>query len=355
MHTSAAMVLPGRGIGWKAFLKSVATEWQRNDLGNVAGSVTFFAILALFPFLLFLLALASLFLDPATARTLIERLHAVAPPDVTSILAARIQALAKTNWTVLLTFSGLGALFAATGGVASLMNALNRAYAVRESRPYWKVQLIALASTVVAALLSLLAMAFAVVSPTLVRWLGPLGALLEWLRLPVAGLLMMLVWALLYYFLPDVEQEFRFITPGSVTGVIIWLAASWLFSLYVVNLGKFEVTYGTLGGVVVMLLWMWISSQVVLLGAEINAILEQRSPEGKRRGARTMQEKGVSPLPLELPDSPPKGDSPLPGAPSPAPSQPPVVRVRTRPRLYWLVLSLGVGLLTGRRMARQGR
>jgi membrane protein len=113
-----------------------------------------------------------------------------------------------------------------------------------------------------------------------------------WLRLPVAGLLMMFLWATLYYVLPDVEQEFKFITPGSVMGVVVWVLASWGFSLYVTNFGKYEATYGSVGGIIVMLLWMYISSLVLLLGAEVNAVIEHKSEEGKRVGAKLMADRG---------------------------------------------------------------
>ncbi len=105
---------------------------------------------------------------------------------------------------------------------------------------------------------------------------------------------MMLLWALLYYALPDVQQDFRFITPGSVMGVVVWVLASWGFSLYVANFGKYEAVYGSVGGVIVMLLWMYISSVVLLLGAEANAVIEHKSPEGKRVGAKSLAEKGAT-------------------------------------------------------------
>jgi membrane protein len=146
--------------------------------------------------------------------------------------------------------------------------------------------------TLGAAILALTAALLAVAAPPVAKAVGgPLGDALLWGRFPVAGLMMMFLWACLYYFLPDVEQKFRFITPGSVVGVVLWVVASWGFSVYVTNFGKYEVTYGALGGVAVMLVWMWISSQVVLLGAEINAVLEHRSPAGKDPGARRIGEK----------------------------------------------------------------
>jgi membrane protein len=97
----------------------------------------------------------------------------------------------------------------------------------------------------------------------------------------------MLVWAVAYYVLPDVEQQFKFITPGSVIGVTIWIVASVGFSYYVRNFAKYDATYGSLGGMIVLLLWMWLSSQTLLLGAEMNAIIERWSPEGKAAGEKT--------------------------------------------------------------------
>ncbi len=287
------MILPGRGITWKQFAIELKREWDRDDLMDTAGSLTFFGVLAIFPFLLFLVSLAALVIDPADAQLLIDELDRVAPPAVSEILGARLRALGEGGSPGLLTVSALGAIWSASSGIAALMRALNRAYGVRESRPLWKVRGIALISTFAAAGLSVLATVSAVAAPSIAAAVGGwAGELILWLRLPVAGLTMMFVWALLYYFLPDVEQRFRFITPGSVVGVIVWLVTSTGFSIYVRNFGSYEVSYGALGGVIILLLWMWISSIVVLLGAEINAILEFWSPEGKRVGARTMDETG---------------------------------------------------------------
>lgn len=287
------MVLPGRDMPWKTFFGELKKEFDRDNLIDVAGSLTFFGILAIFPFLLFLVSLASLVIDPETAQVLIDELERVAPAAVTQILGARLRALGAGGSPELLTVSALGAIWSASSGIAALMRALNRAYGVRESRPLWKVRLIAVASTFVAATLALLAALIAVVTPSVAAFFGgPIEMAILFLRIPVAGLMMMFVWALLYYFLPDVEQRFRFITPGSVVGVIVWLGASMGFSIYVQNFGNYEVSYGALGGVIILLLWMWISALVVLLGAEINAVLEHKSPEGKRVGARTMEETG---------------------------------------------------------------
>ncbi|HYH95856.1 YihY/virulence factor BrkB family protein [Hyalangium sp.] len=279
------MVLPGKGMGWKEFFKALKAEYTRDRVGDVAGSLTFFGVLALFPFLLFLVSLASVLIDPAQAQVLIQQLSQVAPKEVVSILGERLQSLAAGDNVGLLTVGAVGAIWAASGGIVALMKALNTAYGVEETRPFWKVRGVALLSTLAAALFSIIAAAIAVVTPALADKLGgPFPTLVTWLRLPVAGVMMMLLWALLYYALPNVKQSFKFITPGSVVGVIIWVFASWGFSQYVANFGSYDANYGAIGGVIVMLLWMWISAQVILLGAEINAILEHRSPEGKAPG-----------------------------------------------------------------------
>ena len=115
-------------------------------------------------------------------------------------------------------------------------------------------------------------------APALIHYLGgPLTAVVRWLRIPVAGTLMLFLWAAIYWVLPDVERRFRFITPGSVVGVPVWLLASWGFSEYVIHFPKTQAVYGALGGVMVLLLWMWISAQVLLVGAEINAVIEHSS------------------------------------------------------------------------------
>ncbi|KFE66353.1 YihY/virulence factor BrkB family protein [Hyalangium minutum] len=305
------MVLPGKGMGWKEFFKALKNEYSRDKVSDVAGALTFFGVLAIFPFMLFLVSLASVLIDPAQAQVLIQELAKVAPKEVATILGERLQALAASKNVGLLTVGALGAIWAASGGIVALMNALNTVYGVEEKRPFWKVRGLAILSTLAAALISIISAAVAVATPAIANKLGgPFPTLVTWLRLPVAGLLMMFLWAVLYYALPDVKQKFKFITPGSIVGVIIWLIASWGFSVYVTNFGSYDANYGAIGGVIVMLMWMWISAQVILLGAEINAIIEHRSPEGKSPGDRVPGTGGVMATKTEVE----QGGAKLPGS-----------------------------------------
>ncbi|MCC6552897.1 MAG: YihY/virulence factor BrkB family protein [Polyangiaceae bacterium] len=300
------MRLRGRQISWKDLLKTLYREWDTDNVGDTAAALTFFGVLAIFPFFLFVVSVASLILDPARALELTADLRRVAPPAVATILGERLQALSAGSRPGLLTVGALGAIWATSSGVTALMRALNQAYDVKDSRPWWKVRGIALLTTLVGAVLSIVAAALVLATPAVAHAIGgPIETVILWLRFPIAALVMMLVLALLYYFLPDVEQDFRFITPGSVTGVLIWIAASVGFSLYVQSFGSYEVTYGALGGVVVLLLWMWISSMAVLLGAEINAVIEHLSPEGKRAGAKELEDRGPdAPKSVKRPRSP---------------------------------------------------
>lgn len=288
------MLLPGKGIQWKDFLKDIAREWQKDKIDTVAGGLTFFGVLAIFPFLVFAVSLTSLIIDPSTTSTLITELYRVAPRAAADILSERIRALTTGQSPTLLTFSALGTIWAASGGIAALQEALNAMYGVEDSRPFWKRRGLCILLTLGGAVLVVGASLIAIATPAVANYIGgPMATLLLWARIPVAALLIMGVLAVLYYLLPDVEQSFKFITPGSVVAVVIWVIASLGFSFYAGKFGDYEVSYGALGGVIVLLMWMWITFMAVLLGAEINAIIEHRSPDGKRTGAKDMDDKGL--------------------------------------------------------------
>jgi membrane protein len=287
------MVLPGRGMSFKEFFSDLKREFERDKLLDTAGALAFFGVLALFPFLLFLVSLAAMFIDPARANALMEQLYRLMPDAVARILSERLQSLLEGNSPALLTVGGVGAVWAASGGVAALMDAFNAVYNVEDSRSFWKRRGVAILVTLGGAAFLIVASMIAFVTPAIAHFFPePIATLILWLRMPVAALIMMMVLAVLYYVLPDVEQEFKFITPGSVVAVVLWMIASLGFSLYAKYFGSYEATYGALGGVAVFLFWMWLSSIAILLGAEINAIIEHRSAEGKKVGAKSMDDRG---------------------------------------------------------------
>ncbi len=293
---------PGEGMSWKELLRGVKGEISRDNVTDLAATITYYGVLALFPFVLFLVALASVFITPADAEGIVRELAQVAPGAVTDLVGERIRQLGAEQSVTLVGFGALGALWAASGGVTAVMRALNVAYDVKEGRPFWKVRGVAILMTVVASVLGLAAALVAIAAAPLAdRVGGPIGMAIGWLRLPVAGLVMMLLWALMYWVLPDVEQEFKLITPGSIIGVVLWVLASWGFSKYVSSFGSYDKAYGAIAGVVVLLLWMWISSLVLLLGAEVNAFIEHRSPEGKREGGDAEGPRTPEARPVRMP------------------------------------------------------
>jgi membrane protein len=329
-------------MSWKEFLGGLKDEVAKDGITDLAAAVTYYSILALFPFLLFVVALASVIISANDAQRLVDQLAQVAPGPATQILGERLQQLGGQQDVKLLGLGALGAIWAASGGLNAVIGALNRCYDVKEGRPWWKVRALAILMTIVSGVLALAAGLVAVATAPLADWIGgPIGMAIGWLRLPVAGLLMMFLWALLYYVLPDVEQRFRFITPGSVVGVLLWVLASWGFSKYVANFGGYDKTYGSLGGVIVLLLWMWISTMVLLVGAEMNALIEHRSEEGKRQGAKQKSDTGLEPVAT----SAPVGEPVLATRPAPP-------AVRRRPPVRGLV-AIAAGLVAGVLLARR--
>jgi membrane protein len=347
-----AVVLPGNGMSWKQFFLDLKTEVTRDNITDIAAGVTYYLMLALFPFLLFLVALVSLVITPQQAEDLVRQLGRFLPAEVTEIVGGRIHALVEGPSIGLVTFGIVVALWSASGSVAALMRALNTAYGVEEGRPWWKRQAIALFMTIFTAVLALIGAGIAVaLAPVGAAIGGPVGTAIQWLRLPVAGAIVMFLWAVLHYVLPDVEQRFRFITPGSVVGVILWLIASWGFSMYVSHFGNYDKIYGSLGGVIVLLLWMWISSLAVLLGAEVNVVIEHRSPEGKRAGAKAMADSGATPPPAQLlrGATPALLSSATRDALAPGPSSGPAPARDGHARTLPLLAGLAAGLLLLRR------
>jgi membrane protein len=280
------LLWPGRDLAWKEFFQRLVKELDEDSVDDVAATVTFYCVLALFPFLLFVVGVLSKVVSWETIEDIVRQVSRVMPRDVTNIVSERLFALKSQPATGLLTVSFLGALWSASSGVASLIPALDRAYDVVETRPFWKRRLLAIAITLGVGLLSIVASLTAIAVPALAQWTGgPLGAALSWLRLPLAGVLIMATWTGLYQLLPDMKPHFQPVTPGSVVGVLVWIVASWGFSLYVQHFGRFEATYGALGGVIVLLLWMWVSTMALLLGAEINRILMPKARSWRGAGA----------------------------------------------------------------------
>jgi membrane protein len=257
-------------------------DFNRDNMATYAAALAYNALFALFPFLLFLIALLGFLHVPGFFDWLLEQSESALPGDAYQRLREVVDEIQNRPRGGLLSFGIVAAVWSSSSGIRSLMNALNVAYDVEETRPMWKRYFLSVLYTIGFAVLLMAAAALMVLGPEGIEWLadqvglGPLFVTLwTWLRWPALVLLLMLVAALVYRLLPNVEQPLRLITPGTVVAVVIWIIASVGFALYVSNLTNYSATYGSLGGVIVLLFFFYISGAVLLLGAEINAELHK--------------------------------------------------------------------------------
>lgn len=269
---------------WRGVLKRTVREFKDDNLTDWAAALTYYGILSLFPGLLVLVSLLGLVGASAT-QPLIDNLGAVAPGQAKDIATSALEGLQRNRSTGgVLAVAGLAlALWSASNYVGAFIRASNNIYEIGEGRPFWKVRPLQLGvTTVMVVLLALCALAVVVTGP-LAESVGDLvglgsTAVAAWdiAKWPVIAVIFMMMLAFLYYAAPNVKHpRFQWVSPGAIAAVVLWLIASAVFAFYVANFGSYDKVYGTLGGVIVFLTWLWISNIAVLLGAELNAEVER--------------------------------------------------------------------------------
>jgi len=258
------------GGSWWAAIKRTVREFQVDNLSDWAAALTYYSVLSIFPALLVLISLIDL-AGPGTTQTLLDNLGQVAPGSVNQILHDAITNLRQTRGSagVLALVSLATALWLASRYIAAFMRASNAIYDVPEGRPVWKTLPIRIAVAVVATggLAGRLGRLLGIGSTAVRVW-----DIAKW---PVLLLMVGFLFALLYWASPNARQPFRWITPGGILAVVVWVVASVAFALYVANFGSYNKTYGSLAGVIIFLVWLWLSNTAILLGAELNAELER--------------------------------------------------------------------------------
>ncbi len=281
-----------RGVSWWTIARGTVTDFIGDELPIYASALAFQLFFSLFPFLLFLIALIGVLDAQPIFDWLHQQAELVLPQEALGLVDPVIAQL-QTQQAGLFSIGILLALWTASSAVRSTMAAMNRAYGVEDGRPAWKLVPLSLLYTIGIAVALLLAAALMVVGPQAMDWLAAQVGLQEtvvvlwaWLRWPLAVLMLILVVAAVYYLAPDVEQEFRFITPGSILAVIVWIAASLGFGYYAQNFANYNATYGSIGAIIIFLLYLYISSAVLLFGAELNAVIEHHAHEGKAPGEK---------------------------------------------------------------------
>ena len=287
------MIFPDlRGLPLHRVLVRTVKEFLDDEMSTYASALAYQALVSLFPCLLFLIALIGFLHLPDFFSWLRLQSELVLPPQALEQVNPVIDQLQQSKGG-LLSVGIVIALWTASAGVRLMMSAMNAAYDVPEGCPVWKRIPLSIFYTVGLAGMLLAAAALMVLGPQVMEWIAAQIGMQEFivtlwtiLRWPVIIILLMVAVALIYYVMPDVKQKFRFITPGSVLAVVVWIVASLGFAYYVKTFADYNAMYGSIGAIIVLLLYFYISAAVLLLGAEMNAVIEHMSAEGKNPGEK---------------------------------------------------------------------
>jgi len=285
-------------ISWPELVKRTYSGILADNCLGLAAQLAYYFFLSLFPALLFLVAVASFFPIANLMDTITASLARVAPYEALQLIKDQIVKISQDENGGLLTIGMIGTIWTTSSGVTAIIDTLNQVYDIQEARPWWRVKAVAIALTVALAVFIVVSFGLVLVGPTLAEkvavWVH-LGPLFEWtwtiVQWPIIVALVALAMALIYHYAPDAEQDWIWITPGSVLATLLWVLISLGFKFYVDNFGAYNATYGTIGGIIVLLTWMYVSSLAILIGAEINAEIEHASPYGKDPGEKVAGEK----------------------------------------------------------------
>ena len=289
-------------LGTVELLKRTFKEASEDHLAAFAGNLTYKVFFALFPFFVFLLSLLGIFGATDLVNSFVDQIRPVLPQSATQFLEQQLLGIVRNSAESALTFGAvisiLLALWGVSGAFRSIMEAMNVMYEVEEARPAWKMYGISvfLALGIAALLLSALGLVvFGIpLAEAIASNVPGLGSAFEWAwtiaQWPVLLAIVLFAFALIYYFAPDVEQRFKWVSPGSIIAVVLWLLFSLLFSLYVNNFSSYNETYGALAGIAILMLYIYYTAYILLLGAEMNQVIEEHIPEGKNEGEKTTNE-----------------------------------------------------------------
>jgi membrane protein len=287
-------------LGWFDVLKRTVSEALADDIFDLAAQQAYYFFFALFPALLFVIGIASFFPLTTLINDVVAMLSRFAPQAVIQIITDTMASLSKQNSGGVLTFGFLVTIWSSSGAMVSIITTLNAAYDVTESRPWWRTRVTAIGLTIALAVFILASMFLVIAGPTLAEHLATrlhLGSAFKWtwwvLQWPIVFVLVVTAIAVVYYFAPDVEQDWVWITPGSVLAAVLWLGVSLALKVYYQLMPNANAAYGALGGIMVLMLWFYCSGLALLLGAEMNSEIEHASPYGKDPGERVPGEKKI--------------------------------------------------------------
>lgn len=284
--------------GWQ-LTKRVYAEFWEDELLTRASSLSFWFIAALVPMLFFVVTMLGFF---AQSQNLQSSFFAYAgrflPPDAFTLLQKSLKGIANNASGLKMAIGLALALWSGSGGISSIMDALNRCYHVTEARPYWKQKVISILLTIAIAALTIVALVIVLYGGSIAQFAGAHTGLsditvLVWkiVQWPLAIFFVVWSFALMYYWGPDADQDWTWITPGSLFGVLLWIGVSFGFRVYLHYFNSFNKTYGSLGAVIILLYWLFITGLAILIGGEINSEIENAAahrghPDAKAEGEK---------------------------------------------------------------------
>jgi len=281
------------GVPMKRFFGDLKHEISNDNVPNGAAALAYYLTLAIFPALLLMLSIVPYLPIAHIDQAIMDLLRQIMPGDASRLLSGTVREVATQRKGGLLSFGVLATLWAAANGTYAVMQQLNITYDVKEQRPFLKARGTAIALTLAVGALMISAFALIVLGGHIQDWLasglgwgGPIRALFAVLRWGIVFSAFLLAFALTYYYGPDVEQRFRFVSPGAVLGVAILVVASLAFRFYADRFGNYSATYGGIGAVIMMMLWLYIGGLALLLGSEINSLIEHYRPGAKSKGEK---------------------------------------------------------------------
>lgn len=293
------------GLTWKELGKRVWTESNNDDVWGRAAQLSYYFLLALFPLLLVMLAMLGIFADKGTQlrESLLAYLFQVMPEGAGELVRKTVDELSNSAGAGKISFGLLATLWAASNGMGAISETLNTAYNVKESRPYWKTRLVAVGLTIALAVLIVTALALLLfgfeIADSIASRAGLSGIFtITWkiVQWPIILFFILLAFNLIYYFAPDLKrQEWKWVTPGSLIGVGLWLLISFIFKSYLKYFNSYSATYGSLGALIIMMLWFYFTGLAILVGGEVNSEIENAAakagaPDAKEKGEKSPDE-----------------------------------------------------------------
>ena len=281
------------GVPLSRFIGDLKSSIADDNIFNGAAALAFFLTLSIFPAMIFLMAVLPYLPVQQIDRAIMDVLRQALPSDAATLFTDVVEEVTRERRGGLLSFGFVAALWAASSGMYAIMQQLNITYHVKEARSFVRARAVALGLTLLFGVLVVGAFSLIVTGGTIQDWIGDrfgtsdaLLAAFSVFRWVMIVLALLLAFALIYYLAPNVEQKFAFITPGSVLATVLLLIASLGFSLYAARFGDYDATYGSIGAVILLMLWLYIAGLVILVGSEVNVLVEHYSPEGKAKGER---------------------------------------------------------------------